>query len=74
MVFGDAEQAPGCPPSEPLGFPSEWPRRRSGSLLDLTLGVAGRADKSTLSTPVDKPVCKLWGAPVDTVDERGNRM
>ncbi|MDX6265090.1 MAG: hypothetical protein QOH84_6778 [Kribbellaceae bacterium] len=74
MVRAGAEQAPGCLPSEPLGFPSEWPRRRSGSLLDLTLGGAGRADKSGLSTPVDKPVGKLWGAPVDTVDERGNRM
>jgi hypothetical protein len=71
---GDTEQAPGCPPSEPLGFPSERPQRRSGSLLVLNLGARGHADKSTLSTPVDKPVRKLWGAPVVAVDERGNRM
>ncbi|GAA1601473.1 hypothetical protein GCM10009789_64620 [Kribbella sancticallisti] len=71
---GDAEQAPGCPPSEPLGFPSERPRRRSGSLLDPTLGGDEPADKSGLSTPVDKPVGKLWGAPSTAVDERGNRM
>lgn len=74
MVWANAEQAPGWPPSEPLGFPSEWPRRRSGSLLDLTLGGDWPADKSRLSTPVDKPVGKLWGAPGDTVDDRGNRV
>ena len=64
----------GCPPSEPLGFPSERPRRRSGSLLTSTLRGPGRAGKGPLSTPVDNPVGNLWDAPPGTVDGRGNRM
>ncbi|HEY0471546.1 MAG TPA: hypothetical protein VGD34_07760 [Kribbella sp.] len=40
----------------------------------MTLPGARRADKSRLSTPVDKPVRKLWDAPTDTVDEWGNTM
>ncbi|GAA1546791.1 hypothetical protein GCM10009741_57930 [Kribbella lupini] len=68
------EQAPGSPPAEPLGFPSEWPRRRSGSLLALTLEGRRRAGKAALSTPVDNSVGKLWGAPRGAVDERGNRV
>jgi len=71
---GSTEQAPGDPPSEPLGFPSERPRRRSGSLLELTLGAGRGAGKAALSTPVDNPVRNLWGAPRGTVDGRGNRV
>ena len=71
---GSTEQAPGGTPSEPLGFPSERPRRRSGSLLNSTLRAARGAGKTQLSTPVDNPVCNLWDAPLGAVDERGNRM
>jgi hypothetical protein len=73
-LAGSTEQAPGDPLSEPLGFPSERPRRRSGSLLDPTLGAGRRAGKARLSTPVDNPVRNLWGAPHRTVDGRGNTM
>ncbi|GAB2671063.1 hypothetical protein GCM10009743_54130 [Kribbella swartbergensis] len=72
--FGRTEQAPGDPPPEPLGFPSERPRKRSGSLLPMTLGGGGATGKSRLSTPVDNPVGNLWDAPPATVDGRGNRV
>jgi len=73
-LAGSTEQAPGSPPPEPLGFPSERPRRRSGSLLTSTLGGASGAGKGPLSTPVDNPVRNLWDAPPGTVDGWGNRM
>ncbi|GAA1154528.1 hypothetical protein GCM10009630_60830 [Kribbella jejuensis] len=73
-TFGGAEQAPGDPPPEPLGFPSEQPRRRSGSLLQTTLGGHGSGGKPRLSTPVDNSVRNLWDAPRGTVDGRGNTM
>jgi len=73
-TFAGTEQAPGDPPPEQLGFPSERPRRRSGSLLQMTLGGDGRAGKPALSTPVDNSVRNLWDAPPDAVDGWGNRM
>src|SRR5215468_5781711 len=73
-TFGETEQTPGGPSPEPLGFPSERPRRRSGSLLDLTLGVLRGAGKVPLSTPVDNSVQNLWDAPPGAVDGRGNTM
>jgi len=73
-TFSRTEQAPGDPPPELLGFPSERPRRRSGSLSQTTLGGHGGTSNPTLSTPVDNPVCNLWDAPPDAVDGRGNTV
>ena len=72
--LGSTGQAPGDPPSEPLGFPSERPRRRSGSLLDLTLSGGGGGGKPALSTPVDNSVGNLWDAPRGAVDTQGNTV
>ncbi|GAA0621194.1 hypothetical protein GCM10009534_65570 [Kribbella sandramycini] len=68
------EQAPGDPPPEPLGFPSEWLRSRSGSLLTSTLEGAAVRGKGRLSTPVDNSVRNLWAAPPGAVDRRGNTV
>jgi hypothetical protein len=59
---------------DPLGFPSERPRRRSGSLLSSNLEAARGAGKTRLSTPVDNSVRNLWDAPPDAVDGRGNTV
>jgi len=72
--FAHTEQAPGGPPPRPLGFPSERPRKRSGSLFPTTLGDAGDGGKPALSTPVDNAVRNLWDAPPGAVDGRGNAM
>ena len=64
--------------AERLGFPSEQPRTTYREPVALTLEVtrltAARVHAEALSTPVDKRVNNLWGAPLSAVDEQGNRM